>query len=483
MIKNITIQNISIPHPSILFSILFLSLLIIQTSLEVSSSQSDENSRVDSKTLVSINLDNNLQKINSFELKPPPLKQTKQGVLSSEVECKQGSVLLIKSNQKIPACVSPITATKLMARSWGIPSTSLMLSPVNENKVQSHIEQIVSNCQTKTDCIIDSLTEVAINEKKYLTLRTYGGIITWYEESLGYCHGLGHHLGMFLYDYTSDLQEALFYADQRCGLSQIHGVVHKFFQKQFSNTDPKLIEVSNICPEISNNSYSLDRWACLHGMGHGLTESFNYDVFSAVDRCGEMSSRWEEMSCSKGAFMENINEFLRSDKATFDETDILFPCNNLDLKYSPACYHYQTNYIRAQPDYTVEGAFKICDMIEPKDLVKYCYYGMGRLNAGNSLDDYQRALNFCDKGSDFYQQYCFTGTLSSLVSNRGTDQGFEYCKFLPIEFKTDCYDVMGKWIIMFYSSDQERKTQCSKAENLEFSKVCINASLDNIILL
>jgi len=477
-------QEISFHYFVIVFSIFFLTVLLMETSLTISYSQPIENSMMASKEGTSLNSYNiNFAQNNTNEVKPSPLKQTTQGVFFSEVECKTGNVLLTKLNQNSSACVTPKTATKLIARSWGISSTTIKLSTESEIKVKSFVEQIVTKCKTKIDCIIDSIKKVAENEKKFITLRTYGGIIGWYEESLGYCHGFGHHLGMFLYDYTGDLPEALFYADQRCGLSQIHGVVQKFVLKESSNTDPKKIDLESICPETFDHTYSLDRWACLHGMGHGLTKSFNYDVFSAVDRCAELDSRWGEMSCFKGAFMENTSEFSRSGEGTFDETDVLFPCNKVDSKYSPACYHYQTNYIRSKPNYTVEGAFKTCDMVEPKELVKYCYYGMGRLNAGNSLDDYQRALNFCEKGNDNYQQYCFTGSLSSLVSNRGTDQGFEYCKFLPTEFKKDCYDVMGKWIIMFYSSDQERRTQCSKAENLEFSKVCINASLDVVILL
>jgi len=477
-------QETSFHYFVIAFSIFCLTMLLMETSLTISYSQPIENSIMASKEGTSLNSYNiNLAQNNTNEVKPSPLKQTTQGVFFSEVECKTGNVLLIKSNQNSSACVTPQTAKKLIARSWGISSITVMLSIANEVKVESFIEQIVIKCKNKIDCVIDSIKKVAEKEKKFITLRTYGNIIGWYEESLGYCHGLGHHLGMFLYDYTGNLPEALFYADQRCGLSQIHGLVQKFVQKESTNTGPKKIDIEKVCPEIFDNTYSLDRWACLHGMGHGLTKSFNYDVFSAVIRCEELDLGWEEVSCAKGLFMENVGEFLRSEGGTFDEADIFFPCNKVDSKYSPACYHYHTSYIRSQPDYTVEGAFKTCDTIEPKDLVKYCYYGMGRLNAGNSLDDYQRALNFCDKGDDDYQQYCFTGSLSSLVSNRGTDQGFEYCKFLPNEFKKDCYDVMGKWIIMFYSSDQERKTQCSKAENLEFSKVCIDASLDDIVLL
>ena len=478
------LQETSFHYFVIVFSIFFLTLLLMETTLTISYSQPIENSMMASKEGTSLNSYNiNLVQNNTNEVKSSPLKQTTQGVFFSEVECKTGNVLLIKSNQNSSACATPQTAKKLIARYWGISSTTLMLSPSNEIKVESLVQQTVTKCKTKIDCIIDSIKKVADNEKKFITLRTYGGIIGWYEESLGYCHGFGHHLGMFLYDYIDDLPETLFYVDQRCGSSQFHGAVEKSFQKNFNGTDPGKIDIRSICPETFDNPYSVDRWACLHGMGHGLTQSYNYDIFSAVIRCEELDLGWEEVSCAKGLFMENVGEFLRSKGGTFDEADIFFPCNEIDFKYAPACYHYHTSYIRSQPDYTVDGAFKTCDMIEPKELVKYCYYGMGRINALNSFDNYEKAVKFCKKGDANYQKYCLTGSLLSLVKNRGTDQGFEYCQFLPIEFKEECYNGMGKWIIMLHSLENERERDCSKAENLEFSKVCINASLDDIALL
>ena len=478
------VQKISFNYYVITLSIFFLTLLLIETSLTISYSQPMEISMLDSKVgTLTTSYNINLPQNNANEVKPSPLQQTTQGVFLSEVECRAGKVLLIKLNQNSSACVTPQTAKELIARSWGISSTPLMLSASNEIKVESSVQQIVTKCKTKIDCVIDSIKKVADNEKKSITLRTYGDIIDGYEESRGYCHGLGHHLGMFLYDYIDDLPETLFYVDQRCGNSQYHGAVEKFFQKKFNDTDPGKIEILNICPEIFDNPYSMERWACLHGIGHGLTQSYNYDVFSAVIRCEELDLRWEVMSCTKGIFMENVVEFFKSNGGTFDDEDIFFPCNEIDFKNAPACYHYHTSYIISLPDYTVEDTFKKCDMIEPKELVKYCYYGMGRINAVNSFDNYEKAVKFCKQGDANNQKYCFTGSLLSLVKNRGTGQGFEYCKFLPIEFKEECYNGMGKWIIMLYSSDLDREIECSKAENLEFSKVCINASLDNIALL
>jgi hypothetical protein len=73
--------------------------------------------------------------------------------------------------------------------------------------------------------------------------------------------------------------------------------------------------------------------------------------------------------------------------------------------------------------------------------------------------------------------------LLALVNNYSLDKGFEYCKFLPLEFKENCYDSIGEWIIMLHPLSEQREKECSKAENADYSKICIDASLDNMTLI
>ena len=477
-------QETSFRYLVIVFSIFFLTVLLMETSLTISYSQPIENSMMGSKegtSTISYNI-NRVQN-NTNEVNHSPLKQTTQGVFLSEVECNTGKVLLVKSSQNRSACVTPQTAIKLIARSWGLSSTTIMLSTESGIKVESFVEQIVTKCKTKTDCIIDSMKKVAENEKKIITLRTYESIIGWYEDSLGYCHGVGHHMGMFLYDYSEDLSEALFNADQLCGGSQYHGIIERYFEKNMEGIDPKNINITKICPEGFANPHSLERWECVHGIGHGLTKFYDYDIFSALKKCDEFGSSWEEISCSKGIFMENVGKWLESKEGNFDKTDIFFPCDSVNPKYAPACYHYHTSYIRSQPNYSLQYAFETCDMIKPKEFVRYCYYGMGRIYTGNSANNFEKAITTCKIGDVNYQRYCFGGIQLTLVDNYGIDKGFEFCKFLPLEFKEDCYEVLGKWILMSYTSNEQREYACAKAESMEYSKVCINSNLENIVFL
>ena len=49
-----------------------------------------------------------------------PLKQIMEGVLPTDVLCKTGFELILKSNSGNPACVTPNTASKLIDRGWGM---------------------------------------------------------------------------------------------------------------------------------------------------------------------------------------------------------------------------------------------------------------------------------------------------------------------------------------------------------------------------
>lgn len=52
-----------------------------------------------------------------------PLSQFKSGVAAHDVKCKQGFQLIIKAEDNSPACVTPPTATKLVARGWANSSS------------------------------------------------------------------------------------------------------------------------------------------------------------------------------------------------------------------------------------------------------------------------------------------------------------------------------------------------------------------------
>lgn len=364
-----------------------------------------------------------------------------------------------------------------------IPSLIYFFYDQEKITVKSYAEQIMSKCNTNVDCTIDALKNVAENEDKKTLLTIFTDIVSQYEQSIPYCHHQVHRLGKALYTFIDDLPLALSYADQKCGAAVYHAVVETFFEMQKHNdVNPEDIDITVVCPTNPKNSYALERWQCLHGVGHGLSIIYDHDIFPAVKRCEEFEPGLEQVSCFKGTFMENVVQYTKTRGGTFSNDDIMFPCNTVDAKYAPPCYHYHTTYLQIQKGGSLSQIFKECDKIVPEEFVKYCYYGMGRKLSIPALDYMEISISKCKMGSSEYHSYCFAGLVMTLVNNRGIDQGFEYCKIIPEENKEGCYDGLGKWIVMLHPDPKSREQECSKAEKPYFD-ACVNASIEGISIL
>ena len=349
----------------------------------------------------------------------------------------------------------------------------------------SDAEQIISKCEDDMPCAVDSLQLLAKNGKDEKIIDTFHELVSLYEKKYP-CHKIAHHLGMWLYGHIGDLGESLKEAKMICGGAIYHGVIQNYFAiEHFKDKDPAQIDFANLCPKIEDHPYSIDRWQCLHGLGHGLTVFYDNDVFTAVKICEQFDPGWEQISCSKGVFMQNVVSYLRSDKGEFDENDRYYPCNKVDSKWAPQCYHYHTTYLLIKNKFSVTKSFNDCDRITPEEFVKYCYHGMGRQLEGNIEGKISKAVTFCTEGkqSEFHAD-CFRGMAMTLVNGDTNPKlGFQFCSLIPEEFKVDCYDGLGRWVHMLQSTDEWRSTECLRAENSDYFDICMNASLESLKLL
>src|SRR5256885_14844414 len=75
-----------------------------------------------------------------------PLEQLKSGIASLDVKCKQDLLLIIKSENNLPACTRPLTALHLLERAWG---------------------QITSPFDTTADLLDSKISGGIINEYHY----------------------------------------------------------------------------------------------------------------------------------------------------------------------------------------------------------------------------------------------------------------------------------------------------------------------------
>ncbi len=396
-------------------------------------------------------------------------------ILIFKFECIGERLFLQKLNTERLYCVKHTTAEKLIDRGWG-EFPSLTFSDVMEKSDKQYIMKIFSECYKDVDCVIDNLKDFSKNNDKISVINTLSDIISVYEENIVYCHTSVHHLGHFLTNYLGEISDTMPYLDSRCGGGLYHGVFESYFEKL---TEDKLEEdiVHGICQTYPENEFSRDRWECLHALGHGLMKFYADDAIYAAEYCGNLENQWATNSCSKGVFMENQIKYSESSGGTFDENDVFYPCNTVDSQYAPACYTYQAGHVLVVNSYSKTDSFETCDMITPEEYVKYCYRGLGKDLARETFNDLKNSLNICSLGQQKYQSDCLMGTVRVVIDHLSLEKGFEYCEFYPDEFKTDCYDLLGKWIHMLFDTEDQITIHCSTSENTKYFQICMDANL------
>lgn len=349
-----------------------------------------------------------------------------------------------------------------------------------DNTYFAYAEQIVTTCKEDIRCAIDELNDLdKKTTERQTTLNVFLDVVRLYDESDYKCHKTSHHLGLWLYGYTTDIDEAIQYIEMLCGGGIFHGVFENYFITQkFNNTSIEEINIVGLCSKYKDSQVSINLWQCIHGVGHGLINFYDYDVFDAVERCDEFKPGLEQISCSKGIFMQNVIYYYKTEKGDFNE-DIYYPCDQVDSKYAPACYHYHSSYILKQNGGSVRETFDTCDEIPREELVRYCYYGIGRQLA-SEISELNRIVLYCENGSNSeYYTECIRGALMTAVNgNMDPATGFFFCKNIPDQYKANCYEGLGQWVMMLDSRKSAIIIQCIKAG--EYQDICIGATLENI---
>jgi hypothetical protein len=409
------------------------------------------------------------------------------------------SVLLIAQQPVLAASdASPGTTIPLTTNAENTNIEADSATSVN-NQTRSYAEQIMAYCKNDSHCPVLALDFVYNKtESRQIVLGTFLDLVQLYDENYYTCHDPAHHLGMWLYSYTTNLKEAISYAKPLlCGGAVLHGIFQSYFVSDqvqtidknqtghVNNVDKNQIMITNLCPvgqEDVNWIYERD---CIHGIGHGLAELYNYNTTAAVDRCNEFEPEWAQSACSRGVFMQNMLRYLETGEGNFDKNDIYFPCDKTVEKFAPQCYYYQVPYLLEANGYDPTATFAQCDNISPSEFAKYCYQGMGRKLQGMFVYGYsEQAIEYCYLGNQSsYHDDCLIGLLRTVLKgDTKPDIGFQLCSLSRSDFKAECHEAVGMWIKMLLNpNQQELESVCSKARDIYYVVNCINANPETSI--
>jgi hypothetical protein len=350
---------------------------------------------------------------------------------------------------------------------------------------RSYAKQIMADCRDDTHCPVLALDKLNKTESPQIVLGTFSDLVLLYDERYRDCHDTAHHLGMWLYNYKTNLKEALSYVKPLlCGGAVLHGIFQGYFMTgHVQNVDNNQIRITHLCNISQENGNWIYERDCIHGIGHGLAELYDHNTVAAADRCKEFEPEWAQSACSRGVFMQNMIRYLETRGGDFDKNNIFFPCDRTVEKFAPQCYYYHAQYLLERNGNDITATFAQCDNIVPTEFAKYCYQGIGRVLYSNVFTNAEQAIAYCYLGNQSsYQDDCLIGMLRTVLkADVKADIGFQFCSHSGPDFKAECYEIVGMWIKMVYPNQGELERECSKAQDIDFIINCINANPETSI--
>ena len=330
-----------------------------------------------------------------------------------------------------------------------IPTESITSDNIQKqynNKISLKALEILNECETDDKCVIEQLQSLSkiSNQKEFMS--TVNDIVSTWANSGFYCHPEAHHVGKFLLDYfDGDVVEAMLHVDNKCGNALYHGIVENYLLVQIIIDGISLeeVEITQPCVELGSSSESYKGLACAHGMGHGLNKIYDLNIFEAVKKCDQFTTKRAQEECHGGVFMQNALEFYNTGKAVFEKEDLFYPCNQMDKKYQKECYVYQSYYILYQNNLSPTITFQYCEQVPYEEAAGACFAGVGRYIANYYFFNIEKTAQVCNEANPKYQKECILAAIEMITIYVDSEIGDDFCNLVSKNHYDLCVE---KWI-------------------------------------
>lgn len=289
-------------------------------------------------------------------------------------------------------------------------------------------ESVLIGPQYKT--VSDGLIETLNKQNPRVAIAQLESEMQKNPKVLASCHELLHVIGRASYRKYNSFTEAMLYRNDLCVSGYVHGVIEAF-SWQNKNNSKKIMSVCNNTPQ---GKYS--RWACIHGIGHGLMFSSESNVPYSLNKCSQFTTYFDQDACYSGVYMQNFN---------FDPDD------------------HPSKYV------SFTDPFQACRF--PSNHQDECYYNAPIFYLNYRPGDYKGALQWCSNAPLVYQKNCYEG-----VGSQITAQIFHDPKKIEVVCRANgngttkaCLLGMMSWYIDYYASLGPAEKICSTLDKQDES--------------
>ena len=266
-----------------------------------------------------------------------------------------------------------------------------------------------------------------------------------------YCHPLTHDIGRTAADMTKNVDAAYAEGDNFCWSGYYHGVMESIVSRIGAANLPKALPT--ICASIkASKPYSFDHYNCVHGLGHGIMDVTNSDLFASLNMCNLLTDTWEQQSCYGGVFMENEMDEVNPDHHTIylKADQPMYPCTAVADVFKEQCYLMQTSHALRAANENFSQVFQECSQVESA-YIDTCYQSLGRDASGDSSSTITQTVASCMLGQNHdAQQNCIIGAVKDFISYYHSDvQANALCLSLVPSLQPTCQTTKTQYYSTF----------------------------------
>jgi hypothetical protein len=288
------------------------------------------------------------------------------------------------------------------------------------------------------------------------------------------CHRIAHMIGSASLAYFHG-NVALTYSSgsASCASGYYHGILERAFASVRS-TAGLIRAARTLCRGADVRRRGFLDYQCTHGLGHGLMIQTGYDLPLALAVCRHLQTRWDEVSCTGGVFMENGSTVYGLRSQWLKDDDPLYPCPVMKLRNRASCYLRVTTQILNTNRYNWPKTAETCQSLEQR-WRSYCFrsYGRDTVNyAGGKADSILRLCGLAHSG----EGQCLYGAARTLADRDAkTASAAAFCSRAPRARQAQCFAGLGV-VVGLLEPTRGKRMQTCEGLSRPWARSCFTAA-------
>jgi hypothetical protein len=294
------------------------------------------------------------------------------------------------------------------------------------------------------------------------------------------CHRIVHFIGSAaLARYDQNVARAFASGSALCAAGYYHGILERAFAG--ARTRSELAEFArSLCVGTDIRRRGFLDYQCRHGLGHGLMIQSGYDLPLASSTCARLASRWDEIACLGGVFMENATTRFGFRSPWLRDDAPLYPCGAMPARSRPSCYSRAPYRVLELNGRDFPNAATMCRRLAQKWSTP-CFRGFGREVFGKARHKPEKMVSLCRLAWP-RQGDCLYGAARAISDSQGiagVKRAAMLCKRVSPDVRGKCWAGAGAIVGLLYAADANRRGSCADIAG-EYEAACVRGALAEI---